>query len=172
MGLQVNLKRILIGRPLRTAEAVHERLTNAKALAVFSSDALSSVAYATEAILSVLIVAGSGVLGLSLPIALAICGLLLILTLSYRQTIAAYPKGGGAYIVTRDNLGTIPSPVFRSCRIYFLLRIPLRAKDGVALARNANGRSMPSAERICCCRGLNTGATYSHSAPCRCTWTV
>ncbi len=73
---------------------------------MFSSDALSSVAYATEAILSVLIVAGSGALGLSLPISVGICLLLLVLTLSYRQTIAAYPSGGGAYIVAKDNLGT------------------------------------------------------------------
>ena len=101
------VKRTLIGAPLTTAAAAHERLTKLKALAVLSSDALSSVAYATEEILHVLLLAGLAALSLSLPIGAAIVALLVIVGLSYRQTIKAYPKGGGSYIVAKDNLGVI-----------------------------------------------------------------
>lgn len=103
-----SLKHNLIGRPLHTAEAIHQRLSNSTALAVFSSDALSSTAYATEEILLVLIAAGAAALSFSLPIAGAVALLLLIVTASYRQTIAAYPGGGGAYVVSRHNLGELP----------------------------------------------------------------
>ena len=99
------LKRILVGAPLPTAAAPHQRLGKPTALAIFSSDALSSSAYATEEILLALAAAGSAVYWVSLPIALAISGLLVILTISYWQTIHAYPSGGGAYIVARSNLG-------------------------------------------------------------------
>ena len=103
-------KRTLIGAPLTTASAAHERLTKAKALAVLSSDALSSVAYATEEILRVLLVAaGLSVLHVSLPIGAAIVALLIIVGVSYRQTIKAYPHGGGSYIVAKDNLGELPA---------------------------------------------------------------
>ena len=102
------LKRKLIGTPLRTAELPHERLSKFAALAVFSSDALSSVAYATEEILLVLILAGSVGLPWSWPISIAIGTLLLIVATSYRQTIHAYPSGGGAYIVAKENLGVYP----------------------------------------------------------------
>ena len=104
-------KRFLIGPPLTTAAAAHERLTKTKALAVLSSDALSSVAYASEEILRVLLLAGLGALSLSLPIGAAIVALLLIVGASYRQTIKAYPHGGGSYIVAKDNLGTTPALV-------------------------------------------------------------
>ncbi len=98
--------RILFGKPLATSEAAHERLTKVKALAILSSDALSSVAYATEEIVKTLAVAGVAVItGVSIPIALAIATLLLIVAFSYRQTIFAYPKGGGSYIVSKENLG-------------------------------------------------------------------
>lgn len=103
------LRRVLIGTPLPTERIIHERLGKAQALAVLSSDALSSVAYATEEILLVLVLAGSGGLSLSLPIALLIAALLLIVASSYYQTVHAYPTGGGAYIVARENLGTLPS---------------------------------------------------------------
>ncbi len=104
------VKRVLIGAPMTSASAEHQRLSNPKALAVLSSDALSSVAYATEEILRVLLLAG-GVLALSksLPIGAAIVALLIIVGISYRQTIKAYPHGGGAYIVAKDNLGELPS---------------------------------------------------------------
>src|SRR2546423_4147660 len=102
------VKRVLIGVPLSTEQSIHERLTNVKALAVLSSDALSSVAYATEEILRILIVAGAGAFSLALPLGGAIIVLLAIVVTSYRQTIAAYPRGGGPYIVAKDNHVTLP----------------------------------------------------------------
>src|SRR5204862_3812936 len=99
------LKRVLIGRALRNEQAAHQRLSKKVALAVFSSDALSSTAYATEEILLVLATAvafGSSVaFGYVIPISIAIATLLIIVTVSYRQTIHAYPSGGGAYIVAK-----------------------------------------------------------------------
>jgi amino acid transporter len=104
------IKRRVIGQPLTTSAAAHERLTKTKALAVLSSDALSSVAYATEEILRVLLVsAGLAYLDVSLPIGAAIVALLVIVGVSYRQTIKAYPRGGGSYIVAKDNLGELPA---------------------------------------------------------------
>ncbi len=104
-----DLKRVVIGSPLETARQSHERLSKKVALAVFSSDALSSVAYATEEILHILVLGGLAALSLSLPVATAIAVLLFIVSFSYRQTIKAYPNGGGSYIVAKDNLGTFPS---------------------------------------------------------------
>jgi hypothetical protein len=98
----------MFGSPIPTAREGHERLTKVKALAVFSSDALSSVAYATEEIMKVLVLAGVGFLSLTLPISIVIVVLLAIVVVSYRQTIKAYPSGGGSYIVASDNLGMIP----------------------------------------------------------------
>src|SRR5712692_5985442 len=106
-----NTKRFLIGAPIATAQAEQERLTKFKALAVLSSDAISSVAYATEAILFTVVAAGSGNLGVTLPISFAIVALLSIVAISYRQTIPAYPNGGGSYIVAKDNLGTLAALV-------------------------------------------------------------
>jgi len=99
----------LIGRPLPTADAPHQTIGKAIGLAVFASDALSSTAYATQQILVILVVAGSAAFGYVFPISIAIVGLLAIVTLSYQQTIHAYPGGGGAYIVARDNLGELPA---------------------------------------------------------------
>ncbi|GIP26911.1 amino acid permease [Paenibacillus sp. J23TS9] len=98
-------KRVLIGRPMKSGEIEGEKLTKLKALAVLSSDALSSVAYGTEQILIVLMAAGFAAVWYSIPISIAVLGLLFILILSYRQTIFAYPSGGGAYIVAKTNLG-------------------------------------------------------------------
>lgn len=106
-----HLKNIIIGKPLHNSSLVHEKLTKIKALAVYSSDALSSVAYATEEILWVLAPIGAFALSFSLPIAGLILLLLAALILSYRKTISAYPSGGGAYIVAKDNLGQIPGLV-------------------------------------------------------------
>ena len=103
------VKRLVIGSPLETARQTHERLSKKVALAVFSSDALSSVAYATEEILHILVLGGLAALSLSLPIASAIAVLLFVVSFSYRQTIKAYPLGGGSYIVAKDNLGVLPS---------------------------------------------------------------
>ena len=99
------IKRVLLGNPFASSQIVHERLDKVKALAIFSSDALSSSAYAPEEILIVLVLAGSGALHNSLPIAAVIAALIMIVTVSYRQTIRAYPSGGGAYIVAYTNLG-------------------------------------------------------------------
>lgn len=105
------LKRLLIGRALATHKQEHQLLPKFLALPVFSSDPLSSVAYATEEMMLVLIAAGAGALRLKLPIATAIAILLVIVVTSYRQTVRAYPRGGGSYIVARENLGTIPGLV-------------------------------------------------------------
>ena len=104
--LAARTRRVLFGRPLATDEEGTERLSKTKALAVFSSDNLSSVAYATEAILFTLLAAGQGAFWLTLPISLVIVAILGIIVISYRQTIAAYPNGGGSYIVAKANLGT------------------------------------------------------------------
>ncbi|MCM1984481.1 amino acid permease, partial [Lyngbya confervoides BDU141951] len=114
MGFYQKIKRKLIGRTLPSDAQIHERLSNPAALAILSSDALSSVAYATEEILYVLILAGSAALSLSLPLGLGIVALLSIITLSYRQTIRAYPSGGGAYTVASQNLGLYPGLVAAS----------------------------------------------------------
>src|SRR5262249_16519797 len=104
-----SLRRLLIGRPLETARARHERLPKILALPVFASDALSSVAYATEEILLALVVVGATVaLHYVIPISFAIAVLLGLVAFSYHQTIHAYPNGGGSYIVAKDNLGTLP----------------------------------------------------------------
>src|SRR6187431_1427283 len=95
------LKRWLVGPPMPLAQARHERLHKRVALAVFSSDAMSSVAYASEEILLVLMLAGAVAAHLAVPIALAITALMVIVVISYQQTIHAYPSGGGSYIVAR-----------------------------------------------------------------------
>ncbi|MBV8694118.1 MAG: APC family permease [Ktedonobacteraceae bacterium] len=126
------LKHSLIGMPLPTARLEHERLTKFKALAVLSSDVISSVAYATEAILLTLVAAGSGNLGLTLFIGLAIVALLAIVTLSYRQTIPAYPNGGGSYIVAHDNLGLLPGlTAAASLMIDYVLTVSVSIAAGV-----------------------------------------
>ena len=127
-------KRVLIGAPISTAKAGHERLTKVKALAVLSSDALSSVAYATEEILRVLLVAGGlAYLDVSLPIGAAIIVLLVIVGTSYRQTIKAYPQGGGAYIVAKDNLGDGPALLAgASLLVAYLLTVAVSIAASVA----------------------------------------
>lgn len=103
--LAQRLRRLLFGNPIPSAHELGERLSKTKGLAVFASDALSSTAYATDEILLVLVVAGTAYLDAALPIAVAITVLLLMVVVSYRQTIFAYPQGGGAYSVSSDNLG-------------------------------------------------------------------
>lgn len=111
------LRRLLIGDPIHNAMEQHERLTKKKALAVFSSDALSSVAYAPQETLMILLAAGTAALTLSLPIAFAVVILLGIVVTSYRQTIYAYPRGGGSYRVARTNLGELPGLVAASALV-------------------------------------------------------
>ncbi len=133
-----NLKRLLIGDPLATAQQVHERLTKVKALAVFSSDALSSVAYATEEILLVLILAGSGAVRLAWPISLGIAILIAIVITSYYQTVHAYPNGGGSYIVAHDNLGVLPGLVAAAALITdYVLTVAVSTTAGVAAITSA-----------------------------------
>ena len=105
------VKRLLVGRPLATEEAGHQLLPKKLALPVFASDALSSNAYATEEIFLVLIVAGTGALTRSIPIGVAVATLMVIVITSYRQTVRAYPRGGGSYIVTKENIGVTPGLV-------------------------------------------------------------
>ncbi len=132
------IKNRIIGNPLETSKLEEERLPKSLALAVFSSDALSSVAYATEEILLVLILAGSAVLGLSMPIALGIIALLTILALSYRQVITAYPSGGGAYIVASKNLGATAGLIAgASLLIDYILTVAVSIAAGVAAVTSA-----------------------------------
>src|SRR5438874_9909398 len=107
-GASGKLWRVLVGTPIHSELEINERLSKKKALAVFSSDALSSVAYAPQATLVVLLAAGTGALFWSLPISIAVVLLLAVVVFSYRQTIYAYPSGGGSYIVAHENLGEIP----------------------------------------------------------------
>jgi len=132
------VKRLLVGSPLATAQARHERLAKTSALAVFSSDALSSVAYATEEILLVLVVAGTVALTYSIPIGIAIAVLIAVVVSSYRQTIVAYPQGGGAYIVTKDNLGRLPSLVSAGALLIdYVLTVAVSVAAGVAAITSA-----------------------------------
>ena len=133
-----DLGHLIFGRYLRTADAPHQTIGKAVGLAVFASDALSSSAYAIDEILIVLILAGTGALSISLPIALTIIGLLVILTISYEQTIHTYPGGGGAYIVARDNLGEIPALVAgASLLVDYILTVAVSISSGVAQITSA-----------------------------------
>lgn len=136
------LKRLIVGKALRTEQAMHERLTKKVALAVFSSDALSSTAYATEEILLVLATAfvfgQTGSFGYVIPISIAIAVLLVIVSISYRQTIHAYPTGGGAYIVAKENLGTIPGlTAGASLLVDYVLTVSVSVAAGVAAITSA-----------------------------------
>src|SRR5260221_9932435 len=128
----LSLKRMLIGKPLATYDLAHQAVSKTVGLAVFASDALSSTAYATEEILVVLAFAGSSFFNISIPIAIAICTLLVIVTLSYRQTIHAYPNGGGAYIVARDNLGELPAQIAGAALLTdYILTVAVSVSSGV-----------------------------------------
>jgi len=128
-----SLSHWLIGRPLSTADAPHQTIGKAVGLAVFASDALSSTAYATQEILGVLSVAGSLAYDYVFPISIAIVALLAIVTISYEQTIHAYPGGGGAYIVARDNLGETPAQVAGAALLTdYILTVAVSVSSGVA----------------------------------------
>src|SRR3954464_3867804 len=130
------LKRLLVGRPLSSAQMEEQKIPKTIALAVYSSDALSSTAYATEEILFVVAVGGSSVaLGLSklVPIAIVVAVLLAIVIVSYRQVIFAYPDGGGAYVVSRENLGEYPGLVAgASLMVDYVLTVAVSISAGVA----------------------------------------
>ncbi len=125
-------KRFLIGNPLSNEQSIHERLTKFKALAVLSSDAISSVAYATEQCMIILVLAGTVALGSLIPITIAIIALLAIVALSYSQTIPAYPNGGGSYIVAKDNLGNLAGLIAAaSLLIDYVLTVSVSVTSGV-----------------------------------------
>jgi amino acid transporter len=132
------LKRLLVGRPLLTAQARHERLSKVTGLAVFASDNLSSVAYATEEILRVLILAGVAALALAMPIGVAIAAVIGIVIFSYRQTILAYPQGASDYIVAKDNLGTIAGLTAGSALLIdYTLTVAVSVSAGIAALTSA-----------------------------------
>ena len=137
-GLLYQFKRFVVGKPIPSHLAHHERLSRVTGLAVLSSDPLSSVAYATEEILRVLVLVGAGALGLAAPIAFVIASILAIVVFSYRQTLHAYPSGGGAYIVARENLGELPALVAAaSLLIDYILTVAVSIAAGVAAITSA-----------------------------------
>jgi amino acid transporter len=132
------LKRWVVGKPMPLAQARHERLSKTVALAVFSSDALSSVAYATEEILLVLVLAGAAAAHFLVPVAVAITALLLVVVISYQQTIHAYPSGGGSYIVARANLGPTPGLIAAGALLIdYVLTVSVSVAAGVAALTSA-----------------------------------
>src|SRR5581483_3513037 len=144
------LKRAVIGEPIPTAREAHERLTKVKALAVFSSDVLSSVAYATEEIMKVLVLAGVGMLSLTMPISLIIVALLAIVVVSYRQTVQAYPSGGGSYIVANDNLGMFAGlTAASSLLIDYVLTVAVSVAAGIAAITSLSPDLIPWTVPMC-----------------------
>jgi amino acid transporter len=139
VGAGYLVKRAALGRPLATSQLAHERLGKPTALAVFASDNLSSVAYATEEILKVAVpVIGLAAFGLVMPITFAILGVLAILLFSYRQTIRAYPSAGGAYVVTKDNFGLLPAQVAGVALLTdYVLTVSVSISAGVAAITSA-----------------------------------
>ncbi|MBK7453674.1 MAG: APC family permease [Anaerolineales bacterium] len=128
-----NWRSWFIGRPLSTADASHQTIGKTVGLAVFASDALSSTAYATQEILVILAAAGTMAFGIVVPISIAIVILLAIVTISYEQTIHAYPDGGGAYIVARDNLGEFPALIAGASLLTdYILTVSVSIASGVA----------------------------------------
>jgi amino acid transporter len=132
-------KRVLLGRPLATSAAPHERVSRAVGLAIFSSDAVASSAFATQEILHVLVpVAGMAALGYLTPMSLLVVALLAVVVFSYRQTIHAYPNGGGSYIVSKDNLGTLPGLVAgASLLVDYTLTVAVSIAAGTAAITSA-----------------------------------
>ena len=132
------LKRWLVGDPLKTAQAAHERLSKTLALAIFSSNNISSVAYATEEILLVLVLAGTAAVAWSIPVSVAILFLVLVLTISYRQIIYEYPEGGGAYAVAKANLGELPALCAAGAlMISYIVTVAVSIAAGIAALTSA-----------------------------------
>jgi amino acid transporter len=144
------VKNWFLGDPLRNEESRHQRLSNPIALAVFSSDAISSVAYATGEIILVLSIAGASFLHLAWYISLAIAVLLVVVAVSYRQTIRAYPSGGGSYIVARENLGDLPGLVAgASLLVDYILTVAVSIASGTAAITSAFPALMPWTVPMC-----------------------
>ena len=147
------IKRALLGRPVATAEEMHERLPKKFALPVFASDAISSTAYATEEILLMLVLAGTAAVFFSIYIAIAVVVLLAFVVLSFRQIVHAYPGGGGSYTVTRENLGLFPGMVAAgSLMVDYVMTVAVSVASGVA----AVAAAFPALEgsRVWICSGL------------------
>lgn len=145
------LKRIVVGNPLASSEETHQRLGRPTALAVFASDAISSTAYATEEILLVLVpVAGLAALNDLVPLAIVVVALLAVVITSYRQTIYAYPNGGGSYVVSRENLGVTPSQVAgASLLIDYVLTVAVSISAGTAAITSAFPGLAPYRVELC-----------------------
>lgn len=132
------LKKFLLGRALSNEESMHQRLSKPVALAVFASDALSSVAYASQEIILILVLAGTSAMTLAWPISLAIAALLIVVVLSYRETIKAYPLGGGSYTVAKDNFGVFPGLVAGSSLLVdYILTVAVSVSAGTAAITSA-----------------------------------
>ncbi|TLN27446.1 APC family permease [bacterium] len=139
------LRNWLIGNPLQTADAPHQTINKTIGLAVFASDALSSTAYATQEIMMILAIAGAGAMTYVFPISMAIVTLMAIVTISYEQTIHAYPGGGGAYIVARDNLGELPAQTAGAALLTdYILTVAVSISSGVAQIISAFPRLEPA----------------------------
>jgi amino acid transporter len=145
------LKRMLVGRPLASADEHHTRLIKVVALAVFASDAISSTAYATEEILHVLVpVAATEAVNYLIPISIVVMVLLVVVSFSYRQTIFAYPSGGGSYIVSKDNLGETPALVAGSSLLVdYVLTVAVSISAGVAAITSAVEDLRPYRVELC-----------------------
>src|SRR5438034_7029594 len=144
------LKRFLFGRPLPSERLEHERLNKKTALAVLSSDAISSVAYATEQILLVLAILGPVALNYLVPISSIIVGLLVLVAISYRQTIFAYPEGGGSYTVAKDNLGQMSGLIAAASLLTdYILTVSVSVSGGVAQIASAYPALKPHTVVIC-----------------------
>jgi hypothetical protein len=141
-------RRLMFGRVLSTHEELEQRLPKWKALAVFSSDVMSSVAYATEASMFTLLAVGTVAFVYLMPISFLIVGLLFLVTFSYRQTIRAYPQGGGSYIVAHRNLGTIPGLVARPrCSRTTCMTVSVACRPACSTSRPPFRRSTTSRSR-------------------------
>ena len=145
-----SLKRFLVGKPIPSHLAHHERLSRVTGLAVLSSDALSSVAYATDFILATLVVAGVGAFVYAIPISLVIATLLAIVAFSYRQTIHAYPTGGGAYIVAKENIGATAGLIAAaSLLVDYTLTVAVSISAGVLAITSAFPELDPYRVEMC-----------------------
>src|SRR3954452_3669176 len=146
------LKRILVGKPIPTADEAHQRLTKVIALAVFASDAISSTAYAGEEVLLVLLPVATvqQSLDVLVPISIVVMVLLAIVVTSYRQTLFAYPSGGGSYIVSKENLGETPSLVAgASLLVDYILTVAVSISAGVAAIISTKPEWDPYRVEIC-----------------------
>jgi amino acid transporter len=149
-GLTQALRRIIVGERLPTARAMHERLPKLLALPVFASDAVSSSAYATEEILLALVLAGTAALRYSIGIGVAICILFAVVAISYRQTVLAYPSGGGAYVVARENLGFYPGLIAAAALMTdYVLTVAVSIAAGVAAIVSAAPGLEPYRVSLC-----------------------